>query len=52
MSQGNYFQAKTHKLTVFEEKNRLTKTALVAKVAHFFSNGAWFWLDERSNKLM
>ena len=28
---------------------KLTKTALAAKVANFFSNGFWFWFDERSN---
>ena len=31
----------------------LTKTALAAKVANFFfSNGFWFWLNERSNHLL
>ena len=45
-SQGNCFLPKMHKLYVFEEK-----TALAAKVANFFSNGFWFWLDERSNNL-
>ena len=48
-SQGNYFLPKSHKLAVFLRKNRLTKTALAAKVANFFSNGFWFWLDVRSN---
>ena len=46
VSQGNYFLPKSQKLAVFEK--RLTKTALAAKVANFFSNGFWFWLDERS----
>ena len=51
-SQGNYFLPKSHKLAVYEErKKRLSKTALAAKVANFFSNGFWFWLDERSNNL-
>ena len=49
-SQGNYFLPKSHKFAVSEEKNRLTKTALAAKVENFFSNGFWFWLDKRSNK--
>ena len=57
VSQGNYFLPKSHKLVngsklaVFEEKNALTKTALAAKVANFFSNGFWFWLEERPNKI-
>ena len=34
-SQGNYFLPKSHNLAVFEEKNRLTKTAPAAKVANF-----------------
>ena len=46
-SQANYFLPKSHKLDVFEEKNRLSKTALAAERANFFSNGFWFWLDER-----
>ena len=45
-SQGTYFLPKSHKLAVFEKK--LTKTVLAAKVANFFANGFWFWLDERS----
>ena len=48
-SQGNYFRTKSQKLAV--RKKMLTKTALAAKVANFFSNGFWFWLDERSNNL-
>ena len=36
---------------LFLKKNRLTKTALAAKHANFFSNGFWFWLDERSNNI-
>ena len=48
-SWGNYFLPKSHKLTVFEEKTSLLKTALGAKVADFFSIGFGFWLDERSN---
>ena len=35
-SQGNYFLPKSNKLAVFEEKNTLTKTALIAKPANFF----------------
>ena len=35
-SQGNYFLSKSKKLADFEEKNRLTKTDLVAKHANFF----------------
>ena len=40
-SQGSYNLPKSHKLAVFKEKNRLTKTALAAKRAKFFSNGVW-----------
>ena len=47
-SQGNYFLPKSQKLAFFEK--RLTKTALAAKVANFFSNGFWFWLEKRSIK--
>ena len=52
-SQGNYCQLKSLKLAVFEEKQknnkkRLFKTALTAKHANFFSNGFWFWFDEKS----
>ena len=50
-SQGNYFLTKSHKLALLK-KNRLSKTALAAKVANFFSNGFWFWLDEASNNLL
>ena len=50
VSQGNYFLPKSHKLAVFKKKQAY-KTALAAKVANFFSNGFWFWLDDRSNNL-
>ena len=38
-SQGNYFVPKSQKLAFIEEKNRLTKKALAAEHANFFSNG-------------
>ena len=50
VSQDNYFMSKSNELAVFLRKIRLTKTALAAKAANFFSNNFWFWLDKRSNK--
>ena len=46
-SQGKYFLPKSHKLAVFEEKTGLQKQLWQPKMQTFFSNGFWFWLDER-----
>ena len=51
-SQGNYFLPKSHKLAVFEEKNRKKcahKISSGSKTCKLFSIGFWFWLDEGSN---
>ena len=47
-SQGNYFLPKSHKLAVFEEKKNGLPKQLWQKKLQTFSNGIWFWLDERS----
>ena len=49
-SKGNYFLPKTHKLTVFKEKTGFQKQLWQPNVQIlFFSNGFWFWLDERKS---
>ena len=37
------------KIMSFWSKNKVTKTALATKVANYFLNGFWFWLDESTN---
>ena len=47
--ESGYLFSASHKLAVFEEKNRLTKIALAAKVANFFFKWFLVLVEERSN---
>ena len=48
--QGNNLLAKSHKLGVFEKKAYINSSG--SQTCKLFSNGFWFWLDERSNNLL
>ena len=45
-SQGNYFLPKSNKLAVFEEKQAY-KNSSESQSCKLFSNGFWFWLEEK-----